>query len=55
MVDLKVKPGQIYLGEPKTNKADVVLTLDDNDMVDLVNLFKYVFLKKSYLKKYIPY
>lgn len=36
MVDLKVKPGEIYSGEPKGNKADCTLTLDDADMVALV-------------------
>jgi len=50
VVDLKVKPGQIYLGEPKTNKADVVLTLDDNDMVALVS-FKSIFFKNEELLK----
>jgi len=35
-VDLKVKPGEIYLGEPRGKKADCTLTLDDADMVALV-------------------
>jgi len=35
-VDLKVKPGEIYLGEPRGNKADCTLTLEDADMVGLV-------------------
>jgi len=34
-VDLKSKPGEIYLGEPHGKKADCMLTLDDADMVAL--------------------
>ena len=36
VVDLKAKPGDIYQGEPKGNKADCILTLEDADMVALV-------------------
>lgn len=36
VVDLKAKPGDIYQGEPKGNKADCSLTLEDADMVALV-------------------
>ena len=36
VVDLKIKPGDIYQGEPKENKADCTLTLEDADMVALV-------------------
>ncbi len=37
VVDLKAKPGDIYQGEPKENKADCTLTLEDADMVALVS------------------
>lgn len=48
VVDLKVKPGEIYKGEPKANKADCTLTLEDEDMVALVNtIFSKVFLFKE--------
>ena len=36
-MDLKAKPGDIYQGEPKENKADCTLTLEDADMVALVS------------------
>ncbi|XP_057365697.1 peroxisomal multifunctional enzyme type 2-like [Daphnia carinata] len=36
VVDLKAKPGNIYQGKPKGNKADCSLTLEDADMVALV-------------------
>ncbi|XP_076034051.1 peroxisomal Multifunctional enzyme type 2 isoform X1 [Oratosquilla oratoria] len=37
-VDLKNSPGAIYEGSPKNGaKADVSLTLEDSDMVDMVN------------------
>lgn len=39
VVDLKARPGDIFKGEPKANKADCTLTLEDEDMVALVNIF----------------
>lgn len=39
VVDLKAKPGLVYKGEPKGNKADCTLTLEDADMVALVIIF----------------
>jgi hypothetical protein len=53
VVDLKANPGDIYQGEPKGNKADCILTLEDADMVALVSwvnslrIFYFGYLKLS--------
>jgi len=51
-VDLKVKPGEIYVAdEPRGKKADCTLTLDDVDMVALV----CIFLKRAFPIFHVSY
>jgi len=51
-VDLKVKPGEIYVAdEPRGKKADCTLTLEDADMVALV----CIFLKRAFPIFHVSY